>query len=216
MPRPLQTLNGSPLLANGAASDDDDGESVSVQDQRGQQLEVTAVARDDLDVLSPATGVCLGRDDDINARRRRSESGSDRFLAQRTGRMPELLVHVGDVREFQESTDVIVVADVTGQDPFREHCGGNDQIRGVRSQHPQPRPSLLVQRRDAFDAASVEYDDQPAALCALDDPSKGPPRLDPSRGRTGRADANHSFASAISFADGAPWMASSSSSQASS
>jgi hypothetical protein len=98
--------------------------------QRARPARTTArshpVARDDLDVLSPATGICLGRDDGINARRRRSESGADRFLAQRTGRMPELLVHVGDVGEFQESTDVIVVADVTGQDPFCEHCGGND------------------------------------------------------------------------------------------
>lgn len=48
------------------ASDDDNGESTRVRDQRGQQLEVTTVAGDDLDVVSSGTGVCLGRDDGVD------------------------------------------------------------------------------------------------------------------------------------------------------
>lgn len=88
-------------------------------------------------------------------------------MPQRAGGVAELLVEVRYVRQLQEPSHVVVVADIAGKNTFGEHSGRNDQIRGVLPQHAEPRPSPLVQRRDAFDAASVEDDDQPVALCTL-------------------------------------------------
>jgi len=89
------------------------------------------------------------------------------------------------------------------------------QVRGVLPQHPEPRSPLLVQRSKAFDRAGVEDDDQPAALWTLRGAFAGAGRPATARGSTLRPDASHSLAAAILFADGAPWVASSSSSHGS-
>src|SRR5436190_20454372 len=62
----------------GPDSHDEQGEPCGVRAQGCEQLEVTAIAGDDLHVVAPATGVCLSGDDGIDTRWRRIESGADR------------------------------------------------------------------------------------------------------------------------------------------
>lgn len=146
-----------------AGSDHHNGKSSRVLHQRGKQLHVVTVARDDLHIVADGKIVGLGRDDRIDTGWRRIEASANRVLPKRAGRVAELRVHVDDMREVQQSAHVIVVAEMAGEDALSEHRSGYDQVRGVLSQDTEARPSMFVQRSNAFDPAGVENDDHPAA-----------------------------------------------------
>lgn len=148
-------------------SDHHNGKPARVLCEGRQQLHVVAVARDDLDTVAGGKVVGLGCDNRVDTGWRWVEARANRVLPQRAGRVAEFLVHIGNVREVQQSAHVIVVTDVPGEDALSEDYGWYDQVRGVLPQHAQARPSMFVQGREAFDRAGVENDDQPAALCTL-------------------------------------------------
>lgn len=182
----------------------------------GQQLDVVAVTCDDLDILAGGTLVSFGGDDRVDTGGRWGDSGANRFLSKRAGGVAQLLVHIGDMGKVEKSTHVIVVADMPGEDALGEHGSRYDQVRGKFPQHAEPGSPLLIQRSKAFDRSGVENDDQPAALCTLRADFARTGRRATAVDSTLRPEATHFLAAAMAFADGAPWVASSSFSHASS
>ncbi len=148
-----------------AWSHHEQGEPRRVRSQRCQHLKVVAVAGDDPNVLSCSTLVSLRRDDGIDACRRRVQTTSDGCLPERAGSVADRNLNIDDVHDVEEATDVVVVPDVAGEEPFGEYGRRDHKVTRLLAKKTKASATLLVEWREPLDATGVEDDDQSAARC---------------------------------------------------